>query len=282
MEQRYQSEPNYSQVRNSNTQIRPATVINTSGNFHIRRSSETQPTSEIRQVYPNSTAYVTTQPLPNPSEPTNYYSSYLKKHSPIKTTGALRGQTERYDGKVSPLQYTSNQSHTERDQASPVLRTISGRQSYGNRITIEGENGNIKPVERGSNLLENQNRTSYNADNQVRKYFQKDEPVSSYDNLPDAYEITSRDSNERDYRSSSRYEQARDKKAELIGRILGYLRSKDESDDSLLEDLANAGTVPIDRIGSGQSKQDLEKKRADLLRKIAEKKRDINSLKVTQ
>lgn len=84
---------------------------------------------------------MTTQRLPTTTttEPTNYYSSYLKKHSPIKAAPVVKGSTERYGERVSPLKYTSsNQSHTERNQASPVLRTISGRQSYGNRITIEG------------------------------------------------------------------------------------------------------------------------------------------------
>ena len=61
---------------------------------------------------------------------------------------------------------------------------------------------------------------------------------------------------------------------------MGYLRSKEETDDTLLDDLECAGSVPTNRISSGDSNKDLEKKRSELLRKIAEKKRDINELKV--
>ena len=274
MEHRYQQPESY------NSSTRQSTT-------HIRRTSETRPATETRQVYStsNSNAYVTTQKLH--TEPTNYYSSYLKKHSPIKATGEVRGSTERYGSKVSPLQYTSNQSHTERSQASPVLRTISGRQSYGNRITIEGDNHPSKPLERGTILVETENvnvdpRTGVevHVDTYSKKKYEQTMPVGSYDELPDAYEVSSRGSYDQDYRTNSRYENARDKRAELVGKILGYLRSKEETDDSLLEDLAAADSVPTNRISSGDSKKELAEKRAKLLRKIAEKKRDINELKV--
>lgn len=144
----------------------------------------------------------------------------------------------------------------------------------------------MKPLERGSILLETENvnvdpetGVEVHINTYSKKKFEKALPVGSYEELPEAYEVHSRGSNDRDYRASSRYENARDKRAEIVGRIMGYLRSKEETDDTLLEDLECAGSVPTNRISSGDSNKELEKKRSELLRKIAEKKRDINELK---
>ena len=67
----------------------------------------------------------------------------------------------------------------------------------------------MKPLERGSILLETENvnvdplsGVEVHIDTYSNKKFEKALPVGSYENLPDAYEVVSRGSNDRDYRAS--------------------------------------------------------------------------------